>query len=295
MRISLRQLEIFVAITNAGNLSRASTQLYLSQSALSMALINLEQQLGGQLFDRYGKQLRLNSLGELLLPKALSILDQAKEFEDTANKGELQGQLTVGASTTMGNYLLPVLIAQFMTQNPKIKIALRVNNTELIIQELLKFTIDIGIIEGNCHHPDVQVTHWRNDELLIVASPQHPLAKKTDLYLADLLEADWILREEGSGTREVFTKAIGNKVRIFLELGHTEAIIKVIETGLGISCLPKLALEQALRDKRLTVLTTPFLNLTRGLYLVIHKQKYVSPILAEFIRILSKLPLMVNP
>jgi len=282
MRISLRQLEIFVAITKADTLSQAGEQLHLSQSALSMGLMNLEQQLGGKLFDRQGKQLRLTGVGQLLLPKASNILAQVSELESVMLQNQPQGQLTIGASTTIANYLLPVLIAEYMTLHAASKIDLRVHNTEGVVQEVLKFNIDMGIIEGSCNHPDIEMKPWRHDELVVITSPNHPLALKSNLSLTDLQNAKWILREPGSGTREIFEQAMGQRLPLFLEFGHTEAIKRAVEAGLGVSCLPKLAVEQALKAKHLVALATPFLNLTRNLYLLVHKDKYQTQLLQAF-------------
>ncbi len=154
MHVTIRQLQVFAAIARQEHLTYAAQTLYLSQSACSMALASLENQLGNPLFNRHGKRLNLNEYGRFLLPKALDILQKVNEFENfnaVSASGNLAGHLIVAASSTIGNYLLPQIIGGFMTHYPQTSITLRVSNTEQVINQLLAFEIDLGIIEGNCY------------------------------------------------------------------------------------------------------------------------------------------------
>lgn len=294
MRITLKQIEVFVAIAKAGNMTHASEILFLTQSACSMALSTLENQLGGVLFDRHRKKLILNERGRVLLPKAANIITQIKELQDlmTGKKeGVLAGHLIVGASTTIGNYLLPKIIGNFVTLHPLAKITLSVANTEQIIQKLLKFDIDIGMIEGNCYSDDLEILPWKKDELIIIASPEHSLSKNRKITLEHLCSAKWILREPGSGTREKFEEALNKtngKVKPFLQLGNTEAIKNAVLTGLGISCLSKTAVSDLLNTGQLVELKIPFLKLTRDFYILLHKEKHKTTILNNFISACKK-------
>lgn len=286
MKITLKQLEVFVAVAKNENMSRAAEVLYLSQSACSMALGALENQLGGDLFDRHGKRLILNERGRILLPKASYIIDQIEEIQDLMSqdkKNILAGHLIVGASSTIGNYLLPEIIGHFMAEHPKAKISLQVANTEQIIKQLLQFDIDVGMIEGRCNSEEIKVYPWRKDDLIIISSAKNPLCKKAKITLNDLYESKWILRESGSGTRERFVDAIGSKISPFLELGHTEAVKQAVRAGLGISCLSRVTVSDALRSGELVELKTPFLKLSRDFYILIHKEKYQTAILNKFI------------
>ncbi len=292
MKITFKQIEVFVAITKLGNMTQAASALFLTQSACSMALSSLETQLGGALFDRHGKKLILNERGKLLFPKAANIITQLSELQDlmTVKKTKtVTGNLIVGASTTIGNYLLPEIIGTFITTHTQTKITLRVDNTEHIIQQLLKFNIDIGFIEGNCYADEMEVIPWKKDELIVIASPKHALAKKKNITIEELHNAKWILREPGSGTREKFEEAMGKKIRPFLELGHTEAIKKAVHLGYGISCLSKTAVADALKNGELAQLKTPFLKLTRDFFILLHKEKHTTAVLIEFIRLCKTL------
>lgn len=285
MKISLKQLEVFIAVAKEGNMSRAASNIHLSQSALSMALAELENRLGGPLFDRKGKRLILNDRGRQILPRAMTIISEVKELSEilSSNKEKMMGHLVVGASTTIGNYLLPQIIGDFINTHQKTKISLQIGNTQQIIEKLLHFDIDLGIIEGRCNNSEIEVLPWRIDKLIIITSLHNPLVRKRKITLQDLLNARWIMREPGSGTREKFEEAIGNKIEPFLELGHTEAIKQAVQADLGISCLSEVTVSDAVKSKKLIELETPFLKLTRAFYILIHKEKYQTMLLKSFI------------
>ncbi|MBV8801671.1 MAG: LysR family transcriptional regulator, partial [Gammaproteobacteria bacterium] len=243
-------------------------------------------QLGIELFERRGKKLILNDKGKLLLPKAANILQAIDEIQgllSLSNNKKLVGKLIVGASSTIGNYILPKIIGAFAQQHMQTKLILQVSNTEKIIQHLLKFNIDIGMIEGHCYDPHVKVIPWKQDELVVIANPKHPLCKKKKISLNDLKSTPWIVREPGSGTREKIEEIMGSQLNIFLELGHTESIKQAVIDGFGISCLSKATVQQALKNRELIVLKTPFLKLTRDFYILLHQEKQETGLLKSFL------------
>lgn len=287
MRITLKQLEVFIAVAQSGNVTRASETLSITQSATSMALADFESQLGRKLFDRIGKRLQLNDTGRLLLSKALDAVARVADIEHlAASDTALIGPLRIGASMTIGNYMMPGLIGSFMKQHPGAQLMLEVANTRHIIQTLEQFQIDIGFIEGFCHEPNIEVLPWYRDELVIFAAPTHALARRKTVTEDDLAAADWILREPGSGTREVFDNAVLGKVQrinLLLEFGHTEAIKHAVESGIGIGCASRRTLDDAIRTGSVVPIATPFLNLERELYVLIHRQKYRTQGLERFL------------
>jgi DNA-binding transcriptional LysR family regulator len=287
MRITLKQLEVFIAVAQEGNVTRAASQLNITQSATSMALADFETQLRRKLFDRVGKRLQLNDAGRLLLPKSIDTVARASEIEVLAGSGaEIAGSLRIGASLTIGNYLMPGLMGSFMRRHPGTRMQLNVTNTRHVIQDVEQFHIDVGFIEGFCHDPEIEAIPWGEDELVIFCAIDHPLAQLDNVSDAELSKADWILREPGSGTREVFDNAVLGKLRtlnLVMELGHTEAIIRAVEAGIGISCSSRLTLTDALARKSLKVLRTPFLNLRREFFMLVHRQKYRTQALEEFL------------
>lgn len=288
MRITLKQLEVFIAVAQSGNVTRASEGLNITQSATSMALADFENQLGRKLFDRIGKRLQLNDAGRLLLPKALDAVARVADIEHMAGSDEAMiGPLRIGASLTIGNYLMPGLIGSFMKAHAGAQLTLDVNNTRHVIEAVKHFQVDLGFIEGFCHEPDIEVLPWGRDELVIFAAPDHPLACKKKLDEDDLAAADWILREPGSGTREVFDNAVMGRIRrlnLLLEFGHTEAIKQAVASGIGIGCASRRSLEDAFRTGSVVPLATPFLDLGRELYVLIHRQKFRTQGLELFLR-----------
>ena len=297
MRFSLRQLEIFVAISRTESVSRAAEELSLSQSATSSSLGEFERQFDLQLFDRVGKSLRINEAGRMLLPRAVELLDRAREIEGTLQGNTGFGLMKIGATLTVGNYLATILVARFLQEHPESRIQLQVHNTSTIVQQIANHELDLGLIEGDCHHPDIEVQPWIADELVVFSAPNHPLAingqvKQKRMTMEQLLHEPWILREKGSGTRETFDRAFHNhhaELNIRLELEHTEAIKRAVESGLGIGCISRLALRDAFRRGSLVPLATPNLDLSRYFYFLWHKQKYQTAGMREFLTLCKNL------
>ena len=293
MKYSLRQLEVFLATAHGENISRAADELAMSQSAASSALKELEKQFDVQLFDRAGKKLLLNEFGRLIQPRAEELLERARELESlltaqTGNQGVPGGSLKVGATLSIGNYLVSGFIARYLGENPGTHIDLEVANTAHIVDMVAHFKLDVGLIEGEVHHPDLDIQRWREDDLVIFCSPDHPYATKASLSEQDLLDAVWILREQGSGTRQAFDRAMHGllpEMNILMELQHTEAIKRSVETGLGIGCLSEITLLDAFRRGSLVPLKTPGKNFHRFFYLIVHKQKYRSVGLEKWLAI----------
>lgn len=289
MRITLKQLDVFTAIAREGSVTRASQWLNLTQSATSMALSDLETQLGEKLFDRIGRRLQLNELGIRLLPLAQETVARTQEIEDIACGDQPgSGRLRIGASLSIGNYLMPQIIADFMGAYPEAAISLDVGNTRHVIEAVKQFTCDIGFIEGFCHEPDIEVMPWIEDELVIFAGLTHPLAQQKSVTASDLAEAYWILRESGSGTREVFDNAVAGKMpslKVRLELAHTEAIRRAVEAGMGLGCASRLVLQESLTLGKIKILPTPFLDLRRSLFILRHQKKYQTRGLQRFLEV----------
>jgi DNA-binding transcriptional LysR family regulator len=278
MKYSLRQLEVFLAVAHFENITRAAESLAMSQSAASSALRELEQQFAIQLFDRHGKRLQINELGRSLRPMAEALLDRAREVERHLARQEDVGQLKIGATLTIGNYLAVELIAQFIRQH-RSEVSLYVANTADIARMVANFDLDVGLIEGDLQHADLELLPWRRDELVVFCAPQHPLAAVGTLQDSDLLQADWILREPGSGTRQAFDRAMSGilpNLNVLLELQHTEAIKRAVEKQLGIACLSRIALEDAFCAGRLVPLAVPQRQFQRQFYLVLQRQKFRS-------------------
>ncbi len=291
MHITLRQLQIFRAVALTGSTAAAARSVPLSQSATSTALNELERGLRAHLFDRVGKRLLLNDNGRALLPMTLAVLDGARNIE-AAFLADAQGlivDLRLFASTTIGNYILPKLLSRFRTAVPTARLDVRIGNTLEVVNAVLEFSADLGLIEGPCHAPDVSVTSWFEDELVIVAAPAHPLARACrhrKLTAAQLRTAPWLLREPGSGTREAVELALlPHLLNITtMTLGSSEAIKNSVAEGLGISCLSRSVVEDLLSAQRLCLLATQLPRLTRRLALIHHRRKLISGSLRTFMQ-----------
>jgi DNA-binding transcriptional LysR family regulator len=291
MRITLRQLQIFRAIALSGSTTAAAQSVPLSQSAASAALKELEHTLGARLFDRVGKRLLLNDAGRTLLPTALAVLDGARNLETaflSAGRASLV-DLHLFASTTIGNYILPRLLARFRERVLGAQLQLQIGNTREVVTAVREFAADLGLIEGPCHAPDIIVVPWLEDELVIVASPDHPLAKaakRARLTAKQLSQAHWLLREPGSGTREAVEQALlphVPNIQSTMTLGSSEAIKNSVAEGLGLSCLSRYVVQDLAAANRLTVLSTRLPRLTRRLTIIHHQRKLLSDSLRGFI------------
>ncbi|WP_431312751.1 LysR family transcriptional regulator [Roseateles agri] len=289
MRLTLRQLQIFAAVAETGSTTAAGLQVALSQSATSGALNELEALLGARLFDRVGKRLVLNDTGRALLPQARALLDGAQGIEDQFGAGQgIAMQLRIGASTTIGNYLLPALVASYMNGAPGTTIDLTIGNTSEVASAVARLEVDMGFIEGPCHEPEVIAQPWLEDEMVIVCAPSHPLVQGSPgarVGLKALRQQRWLLREPGSGTREAVEHALLPHLHQWvqpMQLGSTEAIKQAAAQGLGLTCLSRCAVEDLLTLQRLTVVGTTLPRLSRRFYLIHHRQKQFSASLQRF-------------
>ena len=281
IKISLRQLEIFRAIAATGSTTAAAVQIGLSQSAASAALNELEHVLDTKLFDRAGKRLLLNDCGRSLLPYAQRTLDHAAQIEaHFAGIGDnAVATLTIGASSTIGNYVLPPLLAAFRTRAPHIRIDVQIGNSAGIAAKAANFEVDMGLIEGPCHEAGLVVEPWLEDELIIVCGRNHPLSARNPASIADLRAADWLLREAGSGTREEVECALLPHLHTLdsaLAIGSSEGIKRSVAAGLGISCLSRWVVADLLESAALTALSTPLPPLKRRFFLLRHRDKFLT-------------------
>lgn len=279
MKYTLRQLEVFLATARNENLSRAARELAMSQSAASDALRELENQFDIRLFDRIGKRLQLNDFGRALQPRAEELLERARELETVLGHHEEIGLIKVGATLSIGNFLAITLIAQYRQRYPNGQVQLEVDNTEAITHRVAHFELDVGMIEGEIHRPELEVTRWLDDELVVFSAPSHPLARQKQVSDADLLASGWLLREQGSGTRQAFDRAMHDllpDLDIVLELEHSEGIKRAVAAGMGLGCMSRITVADALAQGQFVELSVPQRDFSRSLYLIRHRQKYLS-------------------
>ncbi len=289
LRLNLRQLEVFVATARGGSTRAAAERVARSQSAASAALAELEAVLGVELFDRVGRRLALNENGRALLPGATALLDQATELQarfDTDHPAPLR----VGASLTIGEYLLPERIASWKELHPASTVRLMIGNTSEVIRAVAELQVDAGFIEGPQTHPDLLLRRWLEDELLIVAGPGNALvaaAAGRAIGHRQLAGASWILREPGSGTRQAADAWLHEHLgplQVDYELGSTEAIKRLAAAGVGLACLSRHAVVSELADGRLVALPTRLPRAPRRLAIAVRRDRRLGQATEDFLR-----------
>jgi DNA-binding transcriptional LysR family regulator len=285
LRLNLRQLEVFAATARSGSTRAAADHVARSQSAASAALTELERTLGVDLFDRVGRRLVLNENGRVLMPLAASLLDQSAELEHLFT-GAHEAPLRVAASLTIGEYLLPDVLARWQAAHPASPVQLMIANTRDVIAAVAAFDVDVGFIEGPQTHPHLRVQPWLTDELVVIAAPTHALAGR-HASARQLREAVWALREAGSGTREAADRWLLEHVgplQVAFELGSVEAIKRVVAAGEALGCLSREAVARELAQRTLVELTTRLPRATRRLAIVLHRDKRLGRGAEAFVR-----------
>ncbi|GAK86248.1 Cys regulon transcriptional activator CysB [Vibrio ponticus] len=282
MRYSLKQLAVFDAVADTGSVSMAADKLALTQSATSMSLAQLEKMLGRPLFERQGKQMALTHWGNWLRPKAKRLLQDAQQIElGFIEQHLLSGELNVGASQTPAEHLIPDLISRIDNDFPELRIKLSVQSTDNVLQGLIDYKYDIGIIEGRCDDNRLHQEVWCRDHLTVVASAHHPFAKSERVSLSQLEQARWVLREHGSGTRMIFDSSIHHLVEdldVWREYEHVPVLRRMVSNGQYLTCLPYLDVERYIESGALVALNVPELNMERTLSFVWRADMIENPL-----------------
>lgn len=240
-----RRLKIFSAVARLLSFTKAAEALHMTQPAVTFQIRQLEEQFNTRLFDRTHNRINLTEAGERVYHYATRIFDLYDEMENSVSEltGEISGVLTIGASTTIAEYMLPALLGDFKRNYPDVGLRLRVTNTDGIVSMVENNLIDLGIVEGPVNNKNLAVELCRNDRLVLIVPPDHPLAGEKSIPPARILEYPYISREEGSGTREVIGEYLrGNGIEedglnVIMELGSPEAIKGAVEGGIGITIM----------------------------------------------------------
>jgi DNA-binding transcriptional LysR family regulator len=287
MKYTLRQLEIFLAVARHQNISRAAKSLHMSQSAASEALLNLEHTYEVALFDRVNNRLALSAIGNTLRKEAESLLRHCRAFEESLLRHKEVGHLNVGASFTIGNHLATRYLAGYLARYPDADVQLDIANTPEVVAKVLNYEVEVGMIEGEVQHRDLELIPWREDELVVFCAADHPLAKKKALTTRDIKTADWILREPDSGARQTFEKALGGllpHINVHLEFKHNEAIKNAVESGLGIGCLSSIVLRKNIDNGDLVPLKLPRRHMRRTFYFALPRRRHHSESVAAWMQ-----------
>ena len=291
--MNLHHLAIFATVAATGSLTASARKLHVSQPALSRELKAFEQRLGVTLFERHAKGMRLTQAGEVLNRYAVRLFELERTAEAAMQEiaGALRGRLTLGASNTIGTYVLPPLLATFRRQRPHVEISLFVGNTEQVSQGVDDMRFMLGFIEGPLHLQGLRSTVFQHDEIMPVAAPDHPLFARKALKPEDLSGEPLLMREHGSGTRELIAAALQRQNITpgeTMEFGNTEALKRAAVHGGGIAWLPRICMLNELADGSLRTLLVRELTITRPLMMVERESAQMEPAAAAFVHLLQQ-------
>lgn len=282
--MTIKKFEVFYTVAKTLSMTQAAKQLYVSQPSISQFIKDLEDTLQTPLFQRRGKKLILTREGEIFKSYSLRILNLYKEsLTVLSDMNQLKrGIIKIGASTTIGTYIMPDIVSSFIDDHSNIKIDLIIDNTEIIKQELLKNNIDFAFIEGPIEAPElIQEKIW-SDELVIISSKEKRI--KNTISLKDLEKETFIIRESGSGSRGVFENKIDSaKFKDYFIFGNIEAIKKAVIKNMGVSFVSKFAIKDELRNNLINASYIENLKLNRDLKVIYHKDKKFNTLFKVFI------------
>ena len=296
--IDIRRLEIFCRVVEQQSFTKAAEATLLAQPTVSEHIRLLEESLGEKLLDRLGRQVLPTPAGDILYRYARRILRLRDEAVQALAdyRGKLSGHLTIGASTIPGAYLLPQLIRQFKEHHPEIRLTLRIAGSGRIRQDLAQGELELAIIGDQGKHPDLTTREIFSDELILAALPGHPLTRQESVIPADLCRHPFLMREEGSGTRDVMSRALGEagfdaaRLDVVAEMGSSDAIRQGIKAGLGLSILSNLAVEEDLKNGALARIPLAGVRMTRPFYLIQRKSRQLTPLAQTFLDFLPAIP-----
>lgn len=286
-------LAIFHAVAEAGSFSRGADRLLVSQPAVSKQVGELEARLGVKLFDRLPKGIRLTEAGSVLAAYARRMLDLEEQAERAMAelRGLTRGRLAIGASTTIGAYLLPEILGQFRRMHPGVELHLEIGNTEDIQHQLIEGRLDLGLTEGLVEDERLEAEVFREDELVVIAPPGHPILAKRRVTAERLAREPLILREPGSGTRAVVERALAAKgisIRPVMSMGSTEAIKRAVAAGVGLAIVSELTVKLETESGRLAIVPLSDLTLRRPLHLLRLRGRDEPAAVKEFLGMMGR-------
>ena len=301
-KITLKQLAVFVSIYQTGSTSRASEELHLSQSAVSSALTELESRLQMPLFERVGRRLNQHPNAHPIYVQAQAILGQSLTLEHYHQYQA--GQIHIGASTTIGNYVLPSLLGKLYEALPDANIDMYIANTQEVVSEVEQLNIDIALVEGMPRPIDmkaIEQREWRTDTLMIFAKRDSKWLKNVATYSEDegcyqltinqLAQLPLLVREAGSGTRQIIDEQLLKylpNAEVVKAIHQSEAIKRMVSADIGLGCLSQHVIETGLATGELVQVSVAGIDLSRTWWLVWHKARHQSPIWQTFIDIIQQ-------
>jgi DNA-binding transcriptional LysR family regulator len=292
--MNTRHLKIFLTVSELGNMTRAAKALYMTQPSVSQAIAELEKDYGVRLFERLNHKLFLTAAGERLETYARHMLNLSEQVRHELADLSQAGSVRIGASLTIGAYLLPRLLSRFHQERPAVEIFSRVDNTSVIEKMLLEDQLDLGLVEGPIHSPHIVEQFFCDDDLVFIAAPQHPLAGIPHLGMRDLADQSFIIRETGSGTQDIFEHTMQAADLSWKAAGvynNIEAIKQAVSANLGLGIVSKIAITEEARSGKIAPLNIDGFSLQRKFNLVYHRQKFFTTAMQSFWEISQRLVL----
>ena len=286
--MTLRHIKIFVAVCETGSATAAGEKLFIAQPSISLAISELEDYCGVKLFDRLSKRLYITEAGKHFLEYASHIVKIFEEMETEIRNFDTQGIIRIGASITIGNYLLPKYVEKFKRLHPNMEVQAIIANSDTIEENLMKNNIDLALIEGIIHSPYLKSIHFKEDELVLICGLSHPLAVRDEIELEDIKNEDLLLREKGSAGREICDGLFatnGIEINILWESTSTQAIVRAVISGLGLSILPYLLVKDSIERGEVKVIKIKDVSLKRSFSIIYHKNKFLTNSAKDFMDI----------
>ena len=293
--MDLRQLEIFAKVAEMGSFSRAAEALHLTQPTVSEHIRALEDELGVRLLDRLGRGTATTRAGQLLLSYATRILALSREARQALEgyQGRMRGELVVGGSTIPGEYLLPAVIGRFREKFPEVSTTLVIGASQAVVDWVADGRVELGVVGARLPQRGLEFHDLSPDEEVVVIPAGHPWQGRAQVTLEELVREPLLIRERGSGTRAAFESALERagvdlaSLRIAGEMGSNQAIKQAVKAGLGITVMSRIAVEEESRQGLLAYLRVQDLAVTRGFYVVTHRERLRSPVAEAFRRVLG--------
>ena len=287
--MTLKELDFFYGLCKNPHVSQLSKKLSISQSAISLAIKSLEKKLGEPLFDRIGKKLVLNERGRVFKEKTYKSFLALKDAESFFQEDKISGSLHVASSKTIGNFITSGIIYDFLSQYKEVQIQHQIQNSSYIIEHVKSGNLDMGFIESECSEEELIKEVVGHDELVVVSSDE---SLKKELYLDELFSKKWILREKGSGTRDIFLEAIGKlskELNVFMEYRDFAEIKELLlKNKDAVTCISKVSVQKELQSHELKVIKLKNIKVKRNFYCIYHKNKYKSKLLEGFMEFTRK-------
>jgi len=283
--MTLRHLKIFITVADLGSMTAASEALFIAQPTVSQAVSELENYYGVKLFDRLSRRLYITEIGKQLLSYARHITALFEEIEQAMKNPDKSGIIKIGASVTFGTYLLPKLVNEFANSYPSLQIKAVTKNTKDIESLITKNAIDFGVVEGVVHTPDIVSTAFMDDELVLVCGRSHPLYKAKSISPFDLSKLNFIVREQGSGTRELFESIMATndiKWQLVWECNGSDGIKSAAINGIGVAVISQRLVENEVKAEELCTIKVDDLDFKRKFSIIYHKNKYLTEAMKAF-------------